>query len=34
MMTVVGGTRVIPEDLGQTFERMTAALKGAEEQGV
>ncbi len=26
MMTVVGGTRVIPEDLDRTFERMTAAL--------
>ena len=26
MMTVVGGTRVIPEDLGRTFERMTKAL--------
>jgi ATP adenylyltransferase len=32
MMTVVGGTRVIPEDLGRTFERMTEALKGAGEQ--
>ena len=34
MMTVVGETRVIPEDLGRTFERMTAALKGAGEQRV
>jgi len=26
MMTVVGGTRVVPEDLGRTFERMTTVL--------
>lgn len=26
MMTVVGGTRVVPEDLGRTFERMRDAL--------
>ena len=26
MMTVVGETRVIPEDLGRTFEKMTATL--------
>ena len=31
MMTVVGETRVIPEDLGRTFERMTAALTGVGE---
>jgi hypothetical protein len=31
MMTVVGGTRVLPEDLGRTFEKMTAALEGAGE---
>ena len=34
MMTVVSGTRVIPEDLGRTFERMSAALKSAGEQRV
>jgi len=34
MMTVVGGTRVIPEDLPRTFERMTAALKSAGGQRV
>ena len=34
MMTVVGGARVIPEDIGRTFERMSAALKGAGEQRV
>jgi len=27
MMTVVGGTRVIPEDIGRTFERMCGALE-------
>ena len=27
MMTVIGGTRVIPEDIGRTFERMCNALK-------
>lgn len=32
MMTVVGGTRVVPEDLGRTYERMTAALTGVGEQ--
>jgi ATP adenylyltransferase len=26
MMTVIGGTRVIPEDIGRTFERMCSAL--------
>lgn len=26
-MTVVGDTRVIPEDIGRTFERMSKALK-------
>lgn len=26
MMTVVGGTRVVPEDLDRTFDRMNAAL--------
>jgi ATP adenylyltransferase len=31
MMTVVGGTRVIPEDLGRTFERMTETLAGIGE---
>jgi ATP adenylyltransferase len=31
MMAVVGGTRVLPEDLGRTFEKMTAALAGAGE---
>ena len=34
MMTVVGETRVIPEDIGRTFERMSAALKGAGDQRV
>jgi len=34
MMTVVGGTRVIPEDLSRTFERMTAALQGVGKQRV
>ena len=29
MMTVVGGTRVVPEDLGRTFDKMTAVLKKA-----
>jgi ATP adenylyltransferase len=27
MMTVVGGTRVVPEDLGRTWERMRRALE-------
>jgi len=27
MMTVIGGTRVIPEDIGRTFERMCSALE-------
>jgi ATP adenylyltransferase len=27
MMTVVGGTRVIPEDIGRTYERMCSALE-------
>jgi ATP adenylyltransferase len=31
MMAVVGGTRVLPEDLGRTFEKMTDALAGAGE---
>jgi ATP adenylyltransferase len=26
MMTVVGGTRVVPEDLDRTFERMSLAV--------
>ncbi len=26
MMTVIGGTRVVPEDLGRTFDRMRDAL--------
>ena len=34
MMTVVGETRVIPEDIGRTVERMSAALKGAGDQRV
>jgi ATP adenylyltransferase len=33
MMTVVGGTRVIPEDLGRTFERMTETLVNIGEAG-
>jgi ATP adenylyltransferase len=31
VMAVVGGTRVLPEDLGRTFEKMTAVLAGAGE---
>lgn len=27
MMTVIGGSRVIPEDLGRTFEKMVGALQ-------
>lgn len=27
LMTVIGGTRVIPEDIGRTFDRMQDALK-------
>ena len=26
LMTVIGGTRVVPEDLGRTFDRMRDAL--------
>jgi ATP adenylyltransferase len=33
MMTVVGGTRVIPEDLKVTHERMVAALAGIHGEG-
>ena len=27
LMTVIGGTRVIPEDIGRTYERMYSALR-------
>ena len=27
LMTVIGGSRVIPEELGRTFERMVGALQ-------
>jgi hypothetical protein len=27
MMTVIGGSRVIPEDLDRTFEKMAGALR-------
>ena len=30
MMTVIGGTRVVPEDLGRTLERMQTALAKLE----
>jgi len=33
MMTVIGGSRVIPEDLGRTFERMVGALQSIREEG-
>jgi ATP adenylyltransferase len=32
-MTVVGGTRVVPEDLNTTFDRMRAALASVREDG-
>jgi hypothetical protein len=32
MMTVIGGSRVIPEDLGRTFERMVGALQSIREE--